>query len=450
MTSSDEPRPPEGLVAGKYRITRLLGRGGMGSVWEGVHESLGTRVAVKFIDSEHATSDEIRQRFVNEARAAARLRSKHVVQVYDQGVGEDGRPYIVMEFLAGEPLDARLERLGRLSPLDTARITLHVCRALSKAHDAGIVHRDLKPENVFLVHDEEDQTDVAKVVDFGIAKFTDTGTTGSSSTRTGAVLGTPQYMSPEQARGLRAVDRRTDLWSLGVIVYRALTGVLPFKGEAVGDLLVNVCTADAPLPSSMVSDVPPGFDDWMRRALAREPERRFQSAAELCDSLAEVCGLDARLVTAPASGEAPVRERAPVPGAVTASPFATTPAPSRPHTRLPWAALALLFVVVTAGVVFIARSASHPAPEPGAEASPAAVPPHPSGEAPEPAFRGPEVTPAAAPVASVVTSSGAADAPRHPAPGGKAARHPAAAPPSAPALPHDTPKPQRRPDLLGY
>src|SRR5262245_32126344 len=173
MTETVDLKPPPGLIAGKYRLTRLLGRGGMGTVWEGVHEQLGTRVAVKFIDAEHAGSEDVRQRFVNEAKAAARLRSKHVVQVYDQGVGDDGRPYIVMEFLAGEPLDYRLERQGRLPPAEVARIVLHVSRALAKAHESGIVHRDLKPENVFLVHDEEDHTDIAKVVDFGIAKFTD-------------------------------------------------------------------------------------------------------------------------------------------------------------------------------------------------------------------------------------------------------------------------------------
>src|SRR5438477_3778915 len=145
MSESEDLTPPPGLVAGKYRLTRLLGRGGMGTVWEGVHESLGTRVAVKFIDSEHAASDDIRHRFVNEAKAAARLRSKHVVQVYDQGVGDDGKPYIVMEFLEGEPLDRRLDRLGRLSIEETAKIVLHVCRALAKAHEARIVHRDLKP-----------------------------------------------------------------------------------------------------------------------------------------------------------------------------------------------------------------------------------------------------------------------------------------------------------------
>ena len=179
----------EELVAGKYRLTRLIGRGGMGSVWEGIHNSLGTRVAVKFIDSEYINSEEIRARFANEARAAAKLVSKHVVQVFDHGVCADGRSYIVMEFLSGEALDHRLERVGRLSPAETVRIVTQVCRGLAKAHAAGIVHRDLKPENIFLVWDEEDGADIAKVVDFGIAKFTDASIAASSATRTGSVLG---------------------------------------------------------------------------------------------------------------------------------------------------------------------------------------------------------------------------------------------------------------------
>src|SRR5262245_56439822 len=148
--------PPEELVAGKYRLTNLLGRGGMGSVWEGVHTTLGTRVAVKFIENEFADSAEARSRFVNEAIASAKLGSKYVVKVYDHGVSNDGRPYIVMEYLTGEPLEQRLARQGRISLVETATILTQVCRALTKAHDAGIVHRDLKPENVFLVRDEED------------------------------------------------------------------------------------------------------------------------------------------------------------------------------------------------------------------------------------------------------------------------------------------------------
>src|ERR1043165_5597229 len=145
MTAAQEPKPPSGLVAGKYRVTRLLGQGGMGTVWEG-----GGRRPTTGARARQRGGG--RQRFGNEARAAARLRSKHVVQVYDQGVGDDGRPYIVMEFLSGETLDGRLDRLGRLSGGETAAIVLHVARALAKAHEAGVVHRDLKPENIFLVH----------------------------------------------------------------------------------------------------------------------------------------------------------------------------------------------------------------------------------------------------------------------------------------------------------
>jgi serine/threonine-protein kinase len=199
-----------------------------------------------------------------------------------------------MEYLRGEPLDKRLDRVGRLPAKETGRMLMQVCRALSKAHAAGIVHRDLKPENVFLVWDDEDGADVAKVVDFGIAKFTDNQLGNSSATRTGSVLGTPYYMSPEQARGLRSVDYRSDLWSVGVIAYRCIVGVLPFEGEAVGDLLVKLCTAPLPIPSRMAPDVPPGFDAWFAKALTREPEGRFSSSAELAESLAAVCGLPVR------------------------------------------------------------------------------------------------------------------------------------------------------------
>ncbi|MFO0568572.1 MAG: serine/threonine-protein kinase [Polyangiaceae bacterium] len=367
--------PPDELVGGKYRLTRLLGRGGMGSVWEGVHASLGTHVAVKFIESEYADSAEARSRFENEARAAARLLSKHVVKVFDHGVMTDGRPYIVMEYLSGEPLDVRLARTNVISLQETAQIVVQVARALTKAHEAGIVHRDLKPENVFLVRDDEDGTEIAKVVDFGIAKFTD-GTSGlSSSTRTGSILGTPYYMSPEQARGLRGIDHRSDLWSLVVIAYRAVVGRLPFMGEAVGDLLVQICTSPAAPPSTLVKGTPPGFDAWVARGLAKEPAQRFQTAAALADALAGVAGvsagrprahsIEATLASSPHNaGPMSVPTVVNRVEGVTAAPFTTQntlPTKKSPIGLIVAAAAAGLVVLGVVGVVAL-RAAAHTAP----------------------------------------------------------------------------------------
>jgi eukaryotic-like serine/threonine-protein kinase len=288
--------PPSSLVGGKYELLGLIGRGGMGSVYQGRHSSLGTPVAIKFIEAEYANSQDARSRFDTEARAAATIQSKHAIQIYDHGVTDDGRPYIVMELLIGESVDARIKRLGSVPLADTARMVRQVARALGRAHERGIVHRDLKPENIFLVRGPDDDEDVAKVLDFGIAKIRTTpGAVGvSSSTKTGTLLGTPFYMSPEQARGLRSVDHRSDLWSLGVIVFKCVTGNLPFDGESLGDLLVKICTSPVPVPSQRVHDLPPDLDGWMLRALEREPDLRFQSATELADSLAWIAGITTR------------------------------------------------------------------------------------------------------------------------------------------------------------
>lgn len=300
MRNSEAP-PSQGLVAGKYQLVRLIGRGGMGSVWEARHASLGTPSAIKFIESEYADSQEARSRFDKEAKAAATIQSKHAIQIYDHGVTDDGKPYIVMELLQGEPLDKAIER-GPLSLQDTARIIQQVCRGLARAHERGIIHRDLKPENIFLVRTPDDDEAIAKVLDFGIAKMQSSpGISGglTSSTKTGAVLGTPFYMSPEQARGLRNVDHRADIWSLGVIAFKCVIGKLPFDGESVGDLLVKICTAPLPVPSQVASSlgirgVPSTFDIWFNRALEREPERRFSSVTELADALCMTAGVQTR------------------------------------------------------------------------------------------------------------------------------------------------------------
>jgi hypothetical protein len=294
-----EVPPSVGLVGGKYQLVKLIGRGGMGSVWEARHVSLGTPSAIKFIEAEYANSAEARSRFDKEAKAAATIQSKHAIQIYDHGVTDDGKPYIVMELLTGEPLDKRIERLGQLTLQDTARILQQVSRGLARAHERGIIHRDLKPENIFIVRNTDDDEEVAKVLDFGIAKIQNSPHSPgiTSSTKTGAVLGTPFYMSPEQARGLRNVDHRTDVWSLGVIAFKCITGRLPFDGESVGDLLVKICTAPIPIPSHSVPGLPQAFDTWFMRALEREPERRFSNVTELSEHLAFAAGIGGRGAT---------------------------------------------------------------------------------------------------------------------------------------------------------
>jgi serine/threonine protein kinase len=278
------------LVAGKYELVRLIGSGGMGSVWEGRHVSLNTRVAVKFIEVAHVDNAEARNRFDSEARAAATIQSKYAIQIYDHGLMNDGRPYIVMEFLVGEPLDKRLQRDGRLSLQETARIVSQVSKGLSRAHERGIVHRDLKPENIFLVHDEEDGDQIAKVLDFGIAKIVGDGFSISNNTATGAILGSPYFMSPEQARGLKTIDHRTDIWSLGVIAYKCAVGRMAFEGESVGDLLVKICVGPLAVPSEHNVSLPSTFDAWFFRCLEREPENRFSTVQEAAAELMQIAG----------------------------------------------------------------------------------------------------------------------------------------------------------------
>jgi serine/threonine-protein kinase len=276
------------LVAGRFRLEHELGRGGMGSVWRAHQVALDTPCAVKFIEGEGAALDEHRARFEREAKAAAQLRSPNVVQILDHGVWED-RPYIAMELLEGEDLGRRLERLGKLANAETALVIAQVARALTKAHAAGIVHRDLKPDNVFLVQD--DDREVAKVLDFGIAKTT-TQLPALTKTRTGALLGTPYYMSPEQAKGTAAIDARSDLWSLAVIAFECVTGKRPFESEALGDLFSKIMHDPVPIPSTVAPEVPPAFDRWWARASARPVDERFQSARELADALADALGVD--------------------------------------------------------------------------------------------------------------------------------------------------------------
>jgi serine/threonine-protein kinase len=283
---------PNLVVADRFQLQRPIGKGGMGSVWLARHMGLDIPCAVKFIEGSYAAMPEAQARFVREARAAAQLRSPHVVQILDHGVWQ-GMPYMAMELLEGEDLGKRIQKVGRLPPAEVCRIVGQVARALTKAHGAGIVHRDLKPDNVFLVRD--DDREIAKVLDFGIAKA-QTALDGGN-TKTGAMLGTPYYMSPEQAQGVKAVDHRSDLWSLAVIVYVMLTGRLPFDSEALGDLLLKIIVQPMPVPSQVAPDLPPTFDQWWAMAANRDPSRRYGSAKEMSDALAVVLGVSMSAMT---------------------------------------------------------------------------------------------------------------------------------------------------------
>jgi eukaryotic-like serine/threonine-protein kinase len=271
------------ILAEKYRLISLIGRGGMGSVWRAERLTWRSNVAVKLMDRATEASPEIRARFQQEARLAANLRSPHVVQILDDGFdATSGTPFIVMELLVGESLAQRLARQRCLAPADTARIITQVARALSLAHEMEMVHRDLKPDNIFLVRNDDEE--LAKVLDFGIAKWNVESFEMNAATATGSAMGTPAYMSPEQISDAKRVDYRTDLWSLGVIAYECITGRRSFEADNLLGLALQICNQRPPAPSS-VAAVPIGFDDWFERATAHRAADRFQSARELADGL---------------------------------------------------------------------------------------------------------------------------------------------------------------------
>ncbi len=274
-------------VTPSVRLVQPLGAGGMGAVWVADHLTLRTRVCVKFMAAELALDPASVARFSREASAAAAVRSPHVVQMLDHGVAPNGAPFIVMELLEGEDLGKHLARRGALPPAEVAAILTQACKALTRAHAAGIVHRDIKPDNIFLCQAEEGET-YAKILDFGIAKKGET--TGMGHTKTGSLMGTPYYMSPEQALGLKTIDLRTDLWSLGVVAFEALTGARPFEGDTVGALAVAIAHGPLPLPTATNHRLTPAIDAWFARACARDLPARFASAKEMSDGLQQAIG----------------------------------------------------------------------------------------------------------------------------------------------------------------
>jgi serine/threonine protein kinase len=279
MTQDTNLPAPGDVLAGKYRIERLIGRGGMGAVFAAQHMLLNQRVALKLLLGELADSKEASARFMNEARAAAQIQGEHVARVLDIGQLPNGAPFMVLEYLEGADLSGVLQQRGPLPVTEVADYALQALDALAQAHAAGIVHRDLKPANLFLTR-RHDGTTLVKVLDFGISKnLAASATQGMTSTR--AVLGSPEYMSPEQLRTPRGVDARTDIWSLGVILYELLTGRMPFTGESLAELFVQILETVPPPVRSIRPDIPAALETVIARCMMRDPAGRYQNVSEL-------------------------------------------------------------------------------------------------------------------------------------------------------------------------
>jgi eukaryotic-like serine/threonine-protein kinase len=270
------------VLCRRYRIDAAIASGGMGTVFRATHLALGHDVAIKVLH-ERALCDDALRRFAREAKIAAHLSElcSNVVRVIDYGV-ESGRPFLVMELLRGEDLRMRLDHERRLPPIVALDIAAQLADALDVLHEEGIVHRDLKPANVFLARGRNDT--VVKLMDFGVAQ------TGEGTLRKGFVLGTPAFMAPEQIEG-RPIDHRADLWALGIVVYRMLTGFLPFGVGSIKEIGTSIIDGEPEPPSSLVASLPRALDAWMDRALAKEPDDRFMTAGEMIADLRVALGL---------------------------------------------------------------------------------------------------------------------------------------------------------------
>lgn len=362
---SSRCRAREALVgvrlANRYVIRRLIGHGGMGAVYEAEHLGLGTAVAIKLVDPEFAADEPVVLRFAREAQAMRSIESAHIVTVLDVGT-EDGRPYLVMELLRGEDLGQWLRRSRRIPLPDALHIVAQVLEGLAKAHAAGIIHRDLKPDNVFLVRSDADPL-LAKIVDFGVSKIKrpESRTSPLALTRRGTILGTPLYMSPEQARAMPDVDGRSDLYSLGAVLFECLTGRPPHIGETYEQVILAICMQDAPDPRLIEPTIPAGIASFIGRALARDPAHRYESAKHMLAALHEMV-----VQEKPWRGHPDVAAE---PGAASsASPSGTSPRRRKAaaNTVIATAALATLAGMgVTLGAVMILRREPHRAPAEG-------------------------------------------------------------------------------------
>jgi serine/threonine-protein kinase len=320
------------VLQDRYKIIRKLGEGGMGAVYEGEHVLIKRRVAIKCLHSQYATSGDIDARYHREAHAATSIGNEHIIEVTDMGRFPDGSVFMVLEFLAGHDLSHEIEGKGPLPLGRVMHICAQVCEALGAAHEKGIVHRDLKPENVIV----GEQT---KVLDFGISKFKDSGDGQNySMTRTGMAMGTPYYMAPEQAHGHKDLDHRTDIYALGVMMFRALTGQLPFDDESYPMLILKICTQPPPSIRQLRPDLPPEVEGIVNRLLAKDKNERFPDCASVRAAILPFRGVNSAPVmgSGPASGE--IAPMTPVLGtnAVKPAPVASaTPSTTGPMTLGP-------------------------------------------------------------------------------------------------------------------
>ena len=387
-----------GQTVGNYTVRALIGQGGMGSVYLAEHIAIGRQVAIKVLLPEMSNDPKLVARFFNEARAATAVRHPGIVEIFDSGMTPDGAAFIVMELLAGETLSARRRKTGRVDPRTAMAIVRQIASALAAAHDAGIVHRDLKPDNVFLVPDPEG--DRVKVLDFGIAKLQN-NQDDLSRTRTGAVMGTPTYMSPEQCRGGSHIDARADLYALGCVAYELLTGQTPFTATGAGDQIAHHLYFVPQTLRQLDSGLPESIDRLVMWLLQKEPAQRPVNARILIDAI-DALGLEAahfpRAVSQPV-----IAAQAPnLPTTLSGAAGSTSPG-QPPRRRWVVPAVAATTVIV-AGIGFIAAVTRDETrkPEPGMTVvtapPPAPAPPPTPAAAPTPA-PAPPPPPTPAPVA---------------------------------------------------
>jgi serine/threonine-protein kinase len=272
-----------GQSIGNYRILSKIGTGGMGAVYLAEHPLIGKRVALKVIHRELATNRDVVQRFFQEAKAVNKIGNEHIVEIHDFGQTPEGDHFYIMEYLEGRNLASILGREHRLDIMRALHVGAQIASALGAAHEAGVMHRDLKPDNVMLTLRLGDP-DFVKLLDFGLAKMFAADTVSAVQTAAGVLLGTPQYMSPEACESKPNIDYRTDIYALGVLLFQMMTGVLPFDGQSMGEVLVKQVQQLPPAPRGINPDVPPSVEQILLRCLAKHPDGRFQSMQELRDA----------------------------------------------------------------------------------------------------------------------------------------------------------------------